>query len=210
MKPKLKKTKKSCPRSSEILMGLVHDKNLKGDLTYKNILDALGDRAFGIALLFFALPTALPFSAIPGVSVVFSIPILLFSFQIILGRKTLWLPKFLAQRTISQKKVVKIILAAVPYLAKIERLLKPRWSWLSSRGVEIMSGVTIFYLALVLTLPIPFSNFIISIIIIIFSLGIAEKDGLFIMIGYLSTFIYTGFIFFIIQAAINALLAKFF
>jgi len=198
--------KKIYKRSSEILMEIAQDKSLKGNLTFRRILKMLGDRTFGVGLLFFSLPSALPFSAIPGVSLVFGIPIIIFAFQMLFARKTLWLPKVIADHAIHHEKVSKIIYIANPYLTTVEKLLKPRLTFMLSRIMEVINGFTIFCLALLLMLPIPFSNFIFSILIIVFSLGVIEKDGLFIIIGYIATFFYIIFSYIFIVVAVKSII----
>jgi hypothetical protein len=198
--------KKNAQRSSDALLELVNHKELKGKLTFQHILQGLGHRAFGIALLFFALPSALPFSAVPGISFIFSLPIALFACQMMFGRKTLWLPKVIAERPIHKKTISKVIHGAVPYLTKIEYFLKPRWAFMTSRFMEIINGLIIFCLALFLMLPIPLSNFIFAILLIIFSLGLVEKDGLFLVIGYIGAIFYGSFIYVFILALIKSLM----
>lgn len=80
-------------RSSEVIEELLKNRGnysrIKSnrELTYQVISQKLGNRAFGLDLLFFAIPTALPFSAIPGVSFIFSLPIAIFALQLIFARK---------------------------------------------------------------------------------------------------------------------------
>ncbi len=195
--------KNSSNRSSDTLLALVHNKKFSGDLTFQTILYALGERAFGIILLFFALPNALPLSAVPGVSVVFSVPIAIIAWQMIFSRKTLWLPKAIAQRTIHHDTIIKVVHRALPYLIKIERFLKPRWRFMTSRYMEMVHGSLILCLSLLLMLPIPFSNFILSMLIILVSLGLIEKDGLVIVVGYIGAIIYGSFIYMIVLAVIQ-------
>jgi hypothetical protein len=192
-------------RSSEILAEIPQNKDLEGHLTYQYILQALGKRAFGMALLFFSLPSILPFSVMPGVSVVFSLPIAIFAFQMIFARKSLWLPKTISNNTISHKKVSKIINGVMPYLIKLELLSKPRWALMTCRIMEIINGIIILCLAILLMLPIPFSNFIFGGSIVIFGLGISEKDGVFVFIGYILFVLYIIFISFLTSTAIHAL-----
>ncbi|KGP62493.1 sugar transporter [Legionella norrlandica] len=198
--------KSNSGRTSSILLGIANHKELKGEITFQRILQALGERVFGIALIFFALPIALPFSFIPGVSFVFSVPILLFACQMIFARKTLWLPPIIAKRTIHHKSISKIVHSFVPYLIRVEYFLKPRWTFMTNRPMEIITGSVIFCLAMFLMLPIPFSNFIFAIVIIIFGLGLIEKDGFLIVLGHLVTVIYMSFIYLIIMAAIKRLM----
>lgn len=185
-------------RSSEILMAMAQDKRLGGDLTYRYIAQTLGERAFGIGILFFSLPILLPLSAMPGLSLVFSLPIVFFALEMILARNSFWLTKNIGQKTISHAKLSKIIYAVVPYLVKLERLSKPRWLFMTSRIMEIMNGITILLIALLLVLPIPFSNSIFGAMLVSFGLGIAEKDGLLILIGYLLFLLYVSFMYFYI------------
>lgn len=191
--------------SSDTLLKLANHKELEGQLTYQNILEVLGERAFGIVLLFFALPSALPFSTVPGVSFVFSVPIALFACQMIFARKTLWLPKIIAKRTIHQKTISKVIHTTLPYLTKIEYFLKPRWVFMTYRLMEIINGITIFCLAIFLMLPIPLSNFIFALLLIIFSLGLIEKDGVLLIVGYIGAIFYISFMFVFVEGIIKYL-----
>ncbi len=81
-------------RSSDILREIAQHKH-HGKITYHDILKKLDYRAFGLVLLFFALPSALRFLAISSVTFIFSVPIAIFDFQMIIVRKALWLPKFI-------------------------------------------------------------------------------------------------------------------
>jgi hypothetical protein len=193
-------------RSSEILMEIVKNKNLKKELTYQYILQALGERAFGVAILFFALPSLLPFSAIPGVAVVFSLPIVIFALGMVLGRKSFWLPESLGKKRISHSKISRIISAVLPYIVRLERFSKPRGVFMTYRISEIINGLTILCLAFLLMLPIPFSNFIFGGLLAIFSIGTIEKDGLLIFIGYLCFIAYIFFIYVVALKAIEAFL----
>lgn len=199
--------RKNTSCSSATVLKLNQLKHLRGKITYQNVLQSLGDSAFGLVLLFFSLPSALPLASIPSISVIFSIPILLFSGQMILGRKTLWLPSILAKRAVSRQALTKISQKATPYLIKINHLLKPRWLFMTSRVMEIINGIVIFCLALLLMFPIPFSNFFFAGLLILFSLGIIEKDGILIALAYVASIVYVSFIYLLVVAAIQHILA---
>lgn len=169
----------------------------------QRIIQELGQRAFGIVLLFFALPNALPFSVVPGISTVSSVPILIFACQMIFARKVLWLPKIIAEKPIKQETIARVIHPTLPYLIKIERFLKPRLLFMNSRLMEVINGIVIFCLAILLMLPIPLSNFIIAGLIITFSLGLMAKDGVFILLGYVGTTLYLSVIYLIIMRLIG-------
>jgi len=195
--------KKPGQRSSQKLLEIMHSNAMTKDICFDEIIKLLGTRAFGIALLFFSLPSALPFSAIPGVAFVFSVPIFFFAVQMILGRNTLWLPKRIATKTVSYQSVAKIIQKTVPYLKKAEYFLKPRWAFMTSRPMEIVNGLVILFLAIFLVLPIPFSNYIFAILLVTFSLGLIEKDGIVILLGYIASLLYVSLISWFITAAVH-------
>jgi hypothetical protein len=193
----------SLKRSSEILADLIKNGDSKSDWSFQDLLQVLGKRSFGIAILFFALPSALPVSAIPGISFIFSIPIIFFSFQMIVS-KSLWLPEFIGRRTITHETLAKIVKKANPFLTKLEYFFKPRLKQMTSRFMNVLNSLLIIFLGLLLMLPIPFSNTIIAGLIIIISLGITEKDGLMVLIGYVGAVSYTSFIYFILLGFIKA------
>lgn len=188
-------------------MEIIHSHKLEQAISFEEIIELLGTRAFGIALLLFSLPNALPFSVIPGLAFVFSTPIFFIAVQMILGRSTLWLPDIIAKKTVSQKSLAKIINTTLPYLKKAEFFLKPRWAFMTSRPMEILNGLVILVLALLLILPIPFSNFIFAIQLIVFSMGLIEKDGIFIVLGYTASLLYISLISWVIVAAVNNIIS---
>lgn len=195
--------KKPYKRSSEILLEIANAKHLKGDLTYRELVQALGARAFGVAILFFSLPAILPFSVIPGVALIFSVPIMIFSIQMIGKRQSLWLPKSIGEKKISHEKIAKMIHVGTPILKALERFSRPRWIWMTSPLMEVMNGIALLCVAILLMLPVPLSNFIFGTILILFGLGTAEKDGLFIFLGYVLFASYVFFIYGLITAALH-------
>src|SRR5918993_1800459 len=63
-----------------------------------DVLDAFGDRAFGALMLLFAAPNMLPLP--PGLSAVLGAPLLFVTAQLMLGRPTLWMPRFICRQSI--------------------------------------------------------------------------------------------------------------
>ena len=162
----------------------------EGLLTYKTLVKAMGEQAYGLIIILFALPSALPISALPGVSFIFWLAIFFIAVHIIMARPSLWLPVVLARQRIEAEKLANIVHRTTPYLKRIELLLKPRWQFLSSPVMERIHGIILLGLGLLLMLPIPFSNFVLALLIILFGLGLSEKDGLLLFIAYCATSLY--------------------
>ncbi len=175
---------------SEHLALLIDNHQEQKYLTFKELITALGEQAYGIVMILFALPSALPVSFIPGVSLVFGLPIVIIALHLILGRKTLWLPETLAARQISVATLSTIINKTQSTLQWIERYIKPRAAWFLTPLFDRLHGLILLLLSLLLLLPIPFSNMILSGLIILLGLGLAQRDGYVIIIAYLGSFLY--------------------
>jgi hypothetical protein len=76
-----------------------------------------------------------------------------------------------------------VVARALPFLERVERLLRPRLTMLLSWTGERLVGIAILILALILTLPIPFANWLPACGIAIFGLAIVEKDGVAVLVG---------------------------
>lgn len=148
------------------------------------LLDGLGDRAFGILLLLFALPTILP--APPGLSAITGMPIILFSVQMMLGSPHPWLPRFLRNRSFLRSDLMNILHKAEPWLRRIERISRPRLLGVVEGVQERVTGLVIFILSVILVLPIPLGNIFPSIAIGMMALAQMERDGATMIVGYLT------------------------
>lgn len=144
--------------------------------------DALGDRGFGVLLFIFALPNLVPVN-IPLLSAVLGLPLVLLAAQLSYGRHKPWFPDWLTAQSFPRQGFSNVVLRALPYLERTERLLRPRLAVLLSWTGERVIGVIILILALVLTLPIPFANWLPACAISIIALAILEKDGVAVLVG---------------------------
>jgi hypothetical protein len=144
--------------------------------------DALGDRGFGVLILIFALPNLVPVN-IPLLSAVLGLPLVLLAAQLAYGRHKPWLPGWLARQSFPRLGFAAVVMHASPYLKRAERLLLPRLPSLLSWTGERLIGVALFILAVVLTAPIPFGNWLPAFAIAIIGLAIVEKDGVAVLVG---------------------------
>lgn len=149
----------------------------------RDIVDRLGDRAFSILILIFALPNAVGLGAIPGVSAVFGLPQLFVALQMALGRERLWLPDWLLDRSLARADFAKMVAKSMPYLERAERLLRPRVLSLSGYVAERIWGAVFAILAGIVSLPIPLGNQPPAIAMAIMSMGLVARDGLYVAIG---------------------------
>jgi hypothetical protein len=169
------------PRTSTLLRDFIATQT-EPRLTMGDLRDALDDRGFGVLILIFALPNLVPVN-IPLLSAVLGLPLVLLAAQLAYGRHKPWLPDWLARQSFPRLGFAAVVMHASPYLERAERLLRPRLPDLLSWTGERLIGVALFILAVVLTAPIPFGNWLPAFAIAIIGLALVEKDGVAVLIG---------------------------
>ena len=146
------------------------------------IADLLGTRSIGAWLLILALPMVLPVP-MPGISVLFGVPLMIISAQLTLGGRRAWLPAFILRRSIARADYVALVARMQPTVERFERVVRPRASWLASDWAKVPLGVICFVLAAVITLPIPLGHLAPGTAICLLALGLMERDGIVIGVG---------------------------
>jgi len=169
-------------RLSAILLAIAQAQD-KDRISIGDLLEALRRRALGALMFIFAVPTALPMP--PGVSAIVGAPLLFLSAQLMLGMRP-WLPKIITDRSLSKVDFDKVVATTAPWLAKAESIMRPRMQFLAQRPVVHLVGLVALAMSIVLFLPIPLGNMLPSVAICIMSLGILERDGVWVIIGLLT------------------------
>lgn len=160
-----------------------HAATIKSDrVSLGDIADLLGTRSIGVWLLILALPMVLPVPA-PGISVLFGVPLMIISVQLMLGYRRACLPAILARRSIARVDYMIIIGRVLPTIRRLERVVRPRLSWLARDWTRIPVGLICFVLATIITLPIPLGHVAPGSAICLFALGLMQHDGLVVGLG---------------------------
>jgi len=174
-------TIKERPTSDFLAIVIVDHK--KEAMTVGEIKNALHERGFGILMAIATLPICLPIPAPPGYTTLFSIPLFIFSIQMILGMQAPWLPVWAEKKSIQRASLEKIVAKANPWLKKIEHRMQPRMTYINVHTWERIIGIFSFVFAMAIALPIPLVNFTPGCGILIMSLGLLSRDGITILIG---------------------------
>ena len=164
-------------KTSELLYEAIN--NLEG----KNV--AVGDfilqfqrRSFGGVLLILAI-----LAMLPGISVFAGIAMTVPAFQLLMGYPAPVFPKSIRKRTVSVSALKRWGPKIINWVEMLEKLVRFRWPKLTSVAARRLMGLAILLLAIIVTIPFPFSNFPPSVAIICFALGLLERDGLMVIIG---------------------------
>lgn len=175
-------------------MDLLQEEASLGDLSLSKIFALLGEEGHAMLIIFLSLPYIFPIP-VPGLSTVSGILIVLIALFLFLKKRP-WLPKRYENIKISAATVLKVSNGAERAWGYVARFLKPRWSFF--HDYTVFRGINFFVFAvnaclLALPLPIPFSNTVPAIAILLSAVGHMEKDGLFILLSYLWCFVVSSF-----------------
>ncbi len=144
--------------------------------------EAMHERGYGILLAIAALPLCIPIPAPPGYTTLFSIPLFLLSIQLIAGRPSPWIPKWLARKNIPRTKVAALVEKATPALRRVERLLRNRYAFAATTAGEKIIGFFTFLFSLSIAVPLPMTNVPPAWGVLLMALA---KDGIVIGFGIL-------------------------
>lgn len=168
---------------SDVLEGVVND-HIHDTISIGEIKAVLHERGFGILLMIFSLPMAIPILP-PGFALLPGLPITFFAVQMMFGQDVPWLPKWIERQKIKRKTLAKIVEIAAPKLRKIESFLRVRFAIASSKKGERLIGLICLFCAISIIIPLPATNMVPALGISLMSLGLLSKDGIFICIGML-------------------------
>ncbi|MGJ7904185.1 exopolysaccharide biosynthesis protein [Lysobacter sp. 1R34A] len=143
---------------------------------FGDVISGLGNRSFGMLLFVSTLPAFIP---IPGVGGAISGPlVVLVGLQLLIGLRKPWLPGFIARRGPHRRAMGKFRNLLAPWLTRLERVVCPRATGLlDHRAANAFTGLLLVLLGVLLSLPIPFTNFLFGGLLLLFAFALLERDG---------------------------------
>jgi hypothetical protein len=157
---------------------LVHEKH---EVCLEDIIEVVGTRWFGPLLMVPGLVMVVPgVGDIPGVSAMMGLVVLLISVQAIFDRSTVWLPHWLADRSIKEDKVKRILKWLRRPAGFIDNMTRRRLTWAVRHASMYVIAATCIVIAATTPLLelIPFSAILAGAAITIFGLALLAQDGL--------------------------------
>jgi len=144
------------------------------------LVEALGERSFGLTLLLMAL-----IALVPGASTFVGVLIAWPAIQMILRHEAPVLPGFIARREIAVDRLARAFAVVTPRLRWMERLIRPRWP-AGVRAARRLTGILMLLLGVTMASPFPFSHVIPAIIVMLLALAYLEEDGIVLLIALLA------------------------
>jgi hypothetical protein len=149
------------------------------------VVEAFGERAFGAVMLLFAIINMLPWP--PGGTTITGAPLLFLSMELAWGRESLWLPGWIERASVSRKTFRDLSGRFMKLIRFSEHLSRPRLSFLTGPFGQGLIGLACLFLSIVLVLPVWGGNLIPAVAIGFFALGVMQRDGLAVLLGWLTT-----------------------
>lgn len=169
---------------SYILSKIFNNKKISGKISLEELGRLFhGDGSFAIFMIVFIIPLSIPMPYPPGFATILIIPNLYFAVQLIMGYNKPKLPKWLGKKKIKYKTLHHVVHKIIPYIQKVERLVKPRGQYINIKLTQKIIGKFSLIFCISVALPIPFTNLIPSIGILIMALGLMNHDWLTIFLG---------------------------
>jgi hypothetical protein len=154
--------------------------------TLGEILEALGDRAFGLLIVLLVLPTLIPGPPIPGYSLIFAAAIALIASQLARGFDQPVLPAWWLRRSFDRARLDALLIRATPYLRRFERVAHARPTLLTTRRGERWIGALAIAVAAALAVPVPLGNTPPGLALLVIGIGLIERDGRLLAVGALA------------------------
>ncbi len=185
----MKRSKRAAPTNLEGVLDEIAEKCAHDEtpekLTLGEILDSVGRRSYGPLLLVIGLFAISPATMVPGMTWFAAALTLIVAGQMALGRPSIWLPKKALGAELPRAAVASGIEKSRGVAKTIDKLLRPRLTFLS-RPPFVNLVAVMCILAALITFPlglIPFAPFAPGMAVVFFGLGMVARDGLWLALG---------------------------
>jgi hypothetical protein len=163
---------------TRLLRRLADDGGEQG-LTLHEIRDRMDERAYGLLILLLSIPCLVP--GLYGVPQVVGVIVILVAAQLLVGREEPWLPRWMLDLRAKGSWLKAMADFAESKLAWVDRLSRPRLRRFASGAGEKLAAV--FMILATLTIILPMTNTIPSVALALLSVGLIQRDGLFVIGG---------------------------
>lgn len=164
-------------RLSEELLALAEAEE-HHDLTLGGLMNRLEGRVYTIFLLLLCLPMCQPIP-LPGLSTPFGVVVALLGLRFAF-RQHPWIPQRFQSLQLTAKFFPAVLRGGARVLGLIEKLLHPRMTTIfDHRAAQFVAGLVISFcgILLLLPLPIPGTNMLPALTVILAAAAFSERDG---------------------------------
>jgi hypothetical protein len=156
-----------------------------GEKTLGSMSTVFAERSFAAMILLLMILPATPLPT-GGVTHVFEVITVLLGLQMVIGRRTIWLPARFARRSLGATTTDKAIPFIVKVVRKVERFSRPRGVRLFENGIFYrLIGVVVIAFAVAAALAPPFTGLdtLPALGAVVVALSMIQKDVLVLAVG---------------------------
>jgi len=162
--------------TSAVLQRL-HDEVPASNFTLGWLMHSLRKRSFGIIMLLLALV-----AIAPGLSIVAGL-------LLMIGKPAPVFPRRIATRSLPTKHLAAVVQRSLPVLRYLEKAVHPRWHTPLEATKRLVGTIVVVLSATLVFIPIPLSNIVPALVIVLISLAYLEEDGVLLSIALLAAVI---------------------
>ena len=166
------------------------------EVTLRELLGLVGEQGLLVFCAILAMPFLLPVT-LPFMSTALGAPMLLIGVAVMLNRVP-WLPDRLLDHVLPGATVQHVLERAAHAADRFEHMVRPRMLALTASALaNSLHGLALVTAVLVLMAPlplVPFANTLPAMGVILLCLGMAERDGVAILLGYAVTLFAAAFV----------------
>lgn len=179
------------PRSlSELMTDLKNQFDGSKSVTLEAILEGFHERGFGFFLLIMGLFCIIPIPTF-GLKSLVCLPMAYLTIQQALGRHTPWLPKIFTRQEIKEDIFDAFIDHSMKWTQKLEAIAKPRFPSMTQGIFSRLIGITGTLMIACIIIPLPFTNTVPAIGVILMAVGVLMRDGLSVIVGMMLGTVYS-------------------
>jgi hypothetical protein len=150
-------------------------------VTARLLLEAFGERSFGLLLSLINLPNVV--FAPPALAGIAAVPTAALGFQMLLGRDRPWLPAALLDRPVAADPLTRLLRRAGPWLDRLDALGRPRLAGAAGPlAIRVFGGFALAA-ALIVLVPVPGTNVLPALALVVMNVALARRDGLLFVAG---------------------------
>ncbi|MFN7056417.1 exopolysaccharide biosynthesis protein [Hyphomonas sp.] len=155
------------------------------DVSFEELMHAVGRRAHGPVLLLIGFISISPIAAIPGATIVFATLTLIFALQVVAGLPHPWLPRRILDFRFRRDILVRGAVVAERYAHMLDALVKPRLTFLTEAPfIQLVALLCV--MAALITYPlsfVPLAPFLPGLTILLFGLALTARDGVVLLLA---------------------------
>lgn len=156
-----------------------------GKVRFGDLLEAWGDRSYGPIFIVLGFFAGTPLAVIPPMAGIAGVVIALLAIQMAFGKHHPWLPRFVLNRSVKERALVKARDKSEKTISFLDTLFSERLTWASGGAARRIAAFIVVALGLSM-IPfeaIPFAGVAPAFGVVLFGVAITARDGLVMLIS---------------------------